>query len=55
MPNRGGGGGVRGGFGKRPHFFRFFCAPFPNEKSSEKLSNINIQNLKKKYQNFRKV
>ena len=24
-------GGVRGGFGKRPDFFRFlFCAPFPN-------------------------
>ena len=29
MPNR---GGVRGGFGKRPDFFRFlFCAPFPNK------------------------
>ena len=27
MPN---GGGVRGGFGKRPHFFRIFiCATFP--------------------------
>ena len=25
------GGGVRGGVGKRPDFFRFlFCAPFPN-------------------------
>ena len=29
MPNWGG-GGARGGFGKRPDFFRFFfCAPFP--------------------------
>ena len=30
MPNRG--GGVRGGFGKRPDFFRIFiCAPFPKK------------------------
>ena len=29
MTKPGGGGGVRGGFGKRPYFFTFFFEPFP--------------------------